>query len=137
MRFGHRCLGLAAAALAWALGCGESAETAGPANDPPVIGAVSDTSVALGDTVAFYVQADDPDGDKVSFELGVSVSWEELKRGYRVDASLDPGTGYIWFRPKQDDVPSRDFNFMADDGRGGEDNAWITVSVTGPRQSGE
>jgi hypothetical protein len=125
----------AAVALAVAMGCGESVETAGPANDPPVLAAVRDTTIALGDTVAFFVSATDPDGDDITYSLGVSVTWEELQEGYRVDASLDSETGYFRFRPKQEDVPDRDFNFAADDGRGGEDDVWMTVRVTGSRQT--
>lgn len=124
----------AAAALAVALGCSEGVETAGPSNDPPVLAAIGDTTIALGDTVAFFVSATDPDGDDITYRLGVSVTWEELQEGYRVDASLDSETGYFRFRPQQEDVPDRDFNFAADDGRGGEDDAWMTVRVTGSKQ---
>ena len=127
-----RCLLLAAGvALVAASGCSESVGPAGPTNAPPVMAAVRDTTVALGDTVAFFVSATDPDGDDITYRLGVSVTWEELQEGYRVDASLDSETGYFWFRPKQEDAPSRDFNFTADDGRNGEDDVWMTVGVTG------
>ena len=132
MSLGRRCLALAAVpALLAALGCAGSEESLGPENGAPVMGAVGDTTVALGDTVAFFVSATDPDGDDLTYSLGVSVTWEELKQGYRVDATLDAETGYFWFRPKPEDVPGRDFNFAAEDGRGGKDDVWITVGVSG------
>ena len=132
-----RCLLLAVAvALVAASGCGESVDTVGPSgNAPPVMAAVSDTTVSLGDTVAFSVSASDPDGDDITYRLGVSVTWQELKEGYRVDASLDSETGYFWFRPKHEDAPGRDFNFTADDGKDGEDDVWMTVGVTGAKQT--
>ena len=33
--------------------------------------------------------------------------------------------------PAGEDVPGRDFNFAAEDGRGGKDDVWITVGVSG------
>ena len=117
------------------LGCTGTETAVGPSdNAPPVMAAVSDTTVALGDTVAFFVSASDPDGDEIIYRLGVSVTWQELQEGYRVDASLDSETGYFWFRPKREDAPSRDFNFTADDGKDGEDDVWVTVGVTGAKQ---
>ena len=114
-----------------AAGCAGDSVTAGSDNQPPELEAVRDTTVALGDTLGVFVSATDADGDDITYHLAVSVTWEELKQGYRADASLDARSGYFWFRPSDDDIPSRDFQFTADDGRGGEDAAWMKVGVTG------
>ena len=129
-----RCVlaGCAATALVAALGCGSDDVTA-VHNRAPVIEAVEDTTIALGDTLGLTVSAVDPDGDDIVLTLAVSVTWEELRDGYRADARLDPESGYFWFRPKPDDIPSRTFLAMADDGRGGEAEAAFTVYVTSVR----
>jgi hypothetical protein len=129
-------LALAAGLLLGVLGCGVSDDASGPqggVNNPPVLGAVRDTTIALGDTLGILVSATDPDGDEITYHLAVSLTWEELRDGYRADASLGAQTGYFWFKPGQRDVPNRQFQFIARDGRGGEDDTWMTVTVTGRR----
>lgn len=115
------------------IGC-SSTETAptgsGDDNNPPEMAAVRDTTMALGDTLGLFVSATDPDGDDITYHLAVSVTYDEIVHGYVADASLNSQTGYFWFRPQHEDVPSRDFQFTADDGQGGEDAVWMTVSVT-------
>gem|GEM_PF-2869973 len=133
MRHINIVIAAAAGAALVVLGCASTESTyTGPEDDnnPPEMAAVRDTTIALGDTVGLFVSATDPDGDDVTYRLTVSVTYEELMSGYEADASLGTHTGYFWFRPSREDVPSRDFKFTADDGRGGEDDAWMTVSVT-------
>jgi hypothetical protein len=116
--------------LALTFGCAGDDIATGPANNPPELAAVRDTAIALGDTLGIFISATDPDGDHITYHLAVSVTWQELKDGYRADASLDAESGYFWFRPGGEDVPSRQFQFLAEDGRGGEDGAWMTVTAT-------
>ncbi len=139
-RIKHGTLAVAVGLVLGVLGCGVGGDAAGPqggTNRPPVLGAVRDTTIALGDTVGIFISATDPDGDDITYHLAVSLTWEELKDGYRADASLGAETGYFWFKPGQRDVPSRQFQFIAEDGRGGEDDAWMTVTVTAWRRGGE
>jgi len=123
----------AAAVAVLILGC-SSTETApggaGDDNNPPEMAAVRDTTIALGDTLGLFVSATDPDGDDITYGFAVSVTYDEIVHGYTPDANLNSQTGYFWFRPKEADVPSRDIQFTADDGRGGEDAVWMKVSVT-------
>jgi hypothetical protein len=119
------------ALLVMVLSCAETNIGVEPSdNDPPEMAAVRDTTVALGDTLGIFVSAIDPDGDDITYRLTVVVTFEELQQGYRADASLNAQTGYFWFRPGEDDVPSRGFRFTAEDGNGGEDTEGMTVNVT-------
>ncbi len=140
MRLITRCAAHAAAAAFAILvvGCTGAEDNVVPSdNNPPVMAAVRDTTIALGDTVAFFVHATDPDGDDITYRLSVSMTWEELRDGYRADASLGSETGYFWFRPVKKDIPGRDFSFTADDGKGGESGVWMTVGVTNLKQPGD
>jgi hypothetical protein len=116
--------------LILAIGCGDSGDgPAGPSNHPPVIQAQTDTSAAVGDTLVLWADAQDPDGDDLTY-IGIAhITYEEFARGYFPHAGMHPTSGRFRFIPQADDAPRRRFSFCVDDGRGGEDSTTFTVNI--------
>jgi hypothetical protein len=95
-------------------------------NRAPVIQAQPDTSIALGDTLWLQASACDPDGDVIKYKIVVYVGsiyepWPDI--------DFNSATGRFWFAPTVSDLPDRSFEFLAQDGRGGESSTKFTVDV--------
>ncbi len=123
---------IAATILFTVVSCGDDDEgltSSDPNNRVPEIQAVRDTAVTVGDTLRIQARAVDLDGDDITYEVAVEVTWTELQFGITVDAGMDPETGWCEFRPAESDKPGRQFHFTANDGRGGSDTASFYVEV--------
>jgi hypothetical protein len=120
---------LVAAALIFAsAGCGGDSG-GGPGNHPPELEAQRDTSVVLGDTLNLWARAVDPDGHAIKFKLVVSLSFEDLQRGYFPEAHIK-ADGHFVFVPVPEDRPVRDFAFVAEDDFGGSDEVGFQVYIS-------
>jgi hypothetical protein len=123
-------LGLFAALLA--PGCREC-EFAAPAvpehNARPTFHGLSDTCVVYGDTLRLRVQAVDPDGDDVRYEVSPILTWGDVLAGYEVRAAIDARTGDFRFSPGPRDTPFRSFEFTAEDEHGARTARRVKVSV--------
>lgn len=98
-------------------------------NLPPTIATLPDTSIAVGDTLWTRVEATDPDGDEISYQLTVFLTLEELRDGYRAQAGMNGAKEEFWFVPKRSDRPQRRFKITATDTSGGRDSTTFTVEV--------
>jgi len=109
-------------------GCSSQQETIAPTDDnhPPVLVVLSDTTVAVGDTLRLTAVATDPDGDTINYDLTVLIRG---MNDHLPKVSFDGASGEFVFFPASTDQPSRDFVIRARDGRGGEDDSGFTVTV--------
>ncbi len=96
------------------------------ADHPPTIVSVPPASVLVGDTYAYAVVGDDPDGDALAYRL------TQAPAGMTIDAA----SGEIAW--PTDGVFPGDFlvSVVADDGRGGTSTQTFTVRVDGAYQNG-
>jgi RHS repeat-associated protein len=85
----------------------------------PVINSPPDTSVALGHNYFYAVQATDPDGDPLAYDLPTAPA------GMTIDAG-----GVIRWTPAADQFGPNDVTVRVQDGRGGEATQSFTVNVT-------
>jgi hypothetical protein len=116
--------------LAVAGGCGDGEiRVTGPTNHPPVLTAQPDTSAALGDTLILWAIADDPDNDRLSYNVLIHITSDEYSRGYIPDAWMHSPSGRFRFWPQADDEPQRRFTFLVEDNRGGTDTTTFAVRV--------
>jgi hypothetical protein len=89
-----------------------------------------DTTVVLGRTLSINPSATDSDGDSVVFRLVVFLTFEELREGYAPNARFDRTNKTFNYRPSARDMPGREFEFVADDNRGGRDSTRFFVAVS-------
>lgn len=68
-------------------------------NLPPTIATLPDTSIAVGDTLWTRVEATDPEGDEIGYQLTVFLTLEELRDGYRAQAGMNGANEEFWFVP--------------------------------------
>jgi hypothetical protein len=115
------------------LGCSEDTGT-GPAqtnpNHRPAISLQSDTFATVGDTLRLVFAASDQDGDSMHFNLTTYCSWSEIQDGHCPRAGVGLHDGKFWFWPRAEDVPTRQFKVVVDDGRGGVDSTKFNVVVS-------
>lgn len=121
------------AAVLACIGCSDSSAPSAPRNRAPTFVAQRDTTAAVADTLRLVARATDPDGDDVHYTLVIVVTFEELQDGYIPAASLNGESGHFVFVPGTRDLPEREFQFLATDGRGGETAEPFTVSVSPAR----
>jgi hypothetical protein len=92
-------------------------------NDPPVLDAIGDQSVAEATQLSFTATATDPDvpPGSLSYSLGGSVP---------SGASIDADSGVFTWTPTEAQGPgSYTFDVRVSDGQGGSDSETITVTV--------
>ncbi|MEW6100680.1 MAG: putative Ig domain-containing protein [Candidatus Omnitrophota bacterium] len=92
-------------------------------NNPPVLEALGDKTVAEGALLTFTVSASDPDADTLTF------SAENLPAG----ASFNNRT-FSW-RPGYEQAGSYNVDFIVSDGNGSSDSETITITVTNINRS--
>lgn len=85
--------------------------------------------MAAGDTLRLTASATDPDGHAFTYSLAVIVSLSEIRSGYVAFAAINPTTGEFWFYPNSRDVPSRSFQFIAEDELGASASTRFKVTV--------
>jgi hypothetical protein len=88
-------------------------------NISPRILSVPDTLAVAGFDYSYDVQAEDGDGDTLSFSLQVAPSW----------LSIDPGTGEVTGIPPMEAVGDTVVTVRVDDGHGGSDEQSYGLSV--------
>ncbi|MEQ1698414.1 MAG: FG-GAP-like repeat-containing protein [Hyphomicrobiaceae bacterium] len=95
------------------------AVTAGGGNGAPVMAAIGDRTILLGQTLAFTVSATDPNGDAIAYAAA------PLPEG----ATLDATTGAFSFRPTSATPSNYVLTFSATDGKLRAQQT-VTVTVT-------
>ena len=98
-------------------------------NNPPVIVEHGDTSTTVGDTLLLYTEAQDPDGDLLSYDGFVHVTITDLKMGTIPEYEFDNLTKVLEFRPRAYDRPIRKVSFIVEDNRGGADTTTFYINV--------
>jgi beta-lactam-binding protein with PASTA domain len=104
--------------------------TSGVVNDPPVITTAPVTEHVIGGAYVYDVDADDVDGDTVTFVLQAGP----LDSAGDPLAVIDPSTGELTWTPSTGDAGLVDFAVRAEDGNGGIDVQSFTVAVTVPNR---
>ena len=98
-------------------------------NNPPVIVEHGDTSTTVGDTLLLYTDAQDQDGDSISYDGFVHITLTDLKLGTIPDYEFDRLTKVLIFRPRDYDRPMRKASFIVEDNRGGADTTTFYINV--------
>jgi hypothetical protein len=111
------------------VGCSGDGGGSGPSNHAPTIEAQRDTTAVLGDTLVLWARAYDSDGDDLTYKALGQITYEEFRRGYFPVAGMNQASGRFKFWPQEDDRPSRQFTFIADDERGGTDSTSFFIYV--------
>ncbi len=93
-----------------------------PPNQPPVITSLPTTTANANAAYQYNVEANDPDGDALTFLLAVSPS----------GLSIDAATGVISWLPTIAQQGSHAVTVVVEDGRGGSDSQQFIVDVRGP-----
>ena len=119
------CLALVIAITA----CGDDDDMAGVTNRPPVLQDQADVTMALGDTLRLTASAHDPEGHEFTYSVAVIATLAEIQSGYFASQAIDPVTGDFWFFPSDRDIPSRSFEFRAEDEVGSTAATQFTVYV--------
>jgi hypothetical protein len=88
-------------------------------NQAPVLSAIGNQTVSVGQTLALTLSASDGEGDSLTFSAG------SLPAG----ATLDSTSGAFAFTPTSSQVGTYSITFSVSDGRGGSDSETITISV--------
>ena len=83
----------------------------------------------MGDTLDIPIVASDPDGDEVTLDVRVILTAQELASGYFPNCRLDEPSQSLWFSPRTEDMPVRQFIVIGFDGGGLADTARINVVV--------
>jgi len=119
------------------IGCSD--ETAGPdpkENDPcqdnnsPVVEAIPDTFVALGDTIWIFPEAYDDDFDELDFGCSCNnITLTQLRTGKVPQFGVDSQSGEFMFVPKSYDAPYRIFEISATDSCDAAGSAEFTIQV--------
>jgi hypothetical protein len=110
--------------------CGDDSPTHPTGNRPPSIARQPDTTAVLGRTLSITPSASDADGDSVVLRLVVFLTFQELHEGYAPNARFDQANKTFNYRPSARDIPGREFEFVADDNRGGRDSTRFFVAVS-------
>ena len=92
----------------------------GQANHVPVISPIGNQTVRAGSELHFRVQATDADGDTMY------LSWA----GYPPGATLNYGTGEVYWKPTQADIGKYSVAFQVKDTRNGIATETISITVT-------
>ena len=117
-------------AIAFIAMCGACDEdVTQPENRPPILTAIPDTTVILGDTLRGELVASDPEGDPLTYEITVLLH-ESSETDYVAAAGIDPITGAFWFVPGALDLPSRSIRFTVRDDGGNTGSTRLDVAVT-------
>lgn len=98
-------------------------------NHAPTITAIPDTSMILGDTLRVRVQASDPDGDPLEYQV-TPLLRDATEAGYVADAHIDARTGEFWFVPGGRDMPDRSILFTVTDDGGYFASTQFSVGVS-------
>ena len=113
-------------------GCG-SDKGAGPEpNRAPMLVEMRDTSAVVGDTLNVAVQATDPDGDELHYELIYECTWSEILQDHCPHAGIRTVGVLFWFCPRAYDISLRRFTIVVSDDRGGSDTTAFAVAVSEP-----
>ena len=107
-------------------GCGE--DVTAPVNGSPMVGAIADTTVILGDTLQGSVVATDGELDPLTYAvtaLPIHGADDNV-----VNAGIDPTTGRYWFIPNDGDLPGRTLRFTVTDDNGNATKTDLHVTVT-------
>ena len=111
------------------IGCGDDDNVAGATNQPPAFQDQPDVTIALGDTLRLTVSASDAEGNDFTYSVAVIASLAEIRSGYFAAQAIDPVSGDFWFYPSDRDIPSRSFEFRAEDEVGNLGKMQFTVFV--------
>lgn len=91
-------------------------EDACTGNNAPVIEAIPDTFVALGDTIWLQAVAYDPDDNEFRYTGGcTNMTMTEIRFGGGPSFGVNSDTGLFGFRAKDTDIPYRTFVIYATD----------------------
>ena len=93
------------------------------ANRPPVLSAIGNKTVSVGNTLTFTLSASDPDNDPLTY----SVSPLPLP----ANVSFDTSARSFTFTPAGNQVGSFNLTFALSDGRGGTASETVAITVTG------
>jgi uncharacterized repeat protein (TIGR01451 family) len=77
-----------------------------PSNNPPVLAAVSNQTIAVGMTLTITNVASDPDGDQLTFSLGA---------GAATNATINATNGVFTWTPTGDQIGTNDFTMVVTD----------------------
>ena len=98
-------------------------------NHAPVIQEIPDTTGVLADTLWIPIEASDPDGDTLHFQLLVECSWSEIMNDECPRAGIRSSVMKFWFWPRSYDLGWRWFMAVVSDGRGGSDSTRFSVRI--------
>lgn len=92
----------------------------GGENQPPVIDSPPPASAALGESLIYRVDAHDPNGDALTYDLVVAPD----------GMSIDPNRGILIWQPRLEDIGTHDVTIRVRDGRGGVNLQAFEITVT-------
>lgn len=107
-------------------GCGENVTQ--PVNDDPIVEAIDDATVLVGDKLVGRVVASDIQLEALTYTM--TVVPVNAADHQVADAGIDPVTGDFWFVPSPHDVPGRTLRFTVTDAGGNATSTDQHVSVT-------
>ena len=93
-----------------------------PGNAPPVIAAVADKSVTVGNVLSIPLSATDADGDPLTFSVTDGPSFISLE-------SLGDTTASLQVNPQAGDEGSYNIQVNVSDGKGGDDSSSFMLTV--------
>ena len=88
-------------------------------NNPPSITSTPDTVANVGEEYSYQVEADDIDGDTLSYSITSGPAW----------LSINANSGALTGTPQQSDVGSESVTVEVEDGKGGSDTQTFIINV--------
>lgn len=100
-----------------------------PPNTPPVLIDLPDTSTTVGSVLYFWPIGYDLDGDSLIYDGFVNTTLSDIKAGTVPIYSFFEELNVLEFKVRVSDKPNRKVYFTVNDGRGGADTTFLTVTV--------
>jgi len=131
---GMRVVSIVAFLLVLALACSRHECTCpAPAGRPPVIDLIRDTTAVVGDTLRIPIEAHDPDGDQLHFELRMtcltSPDPHKVPKDPCPHAGIRTAGPSFWFCPLTRDIPAQQFTILVSDWQDGFAMTRFAVTV--------